>query len=152
MPRKLTLSNSSTDEYRMVAVVSNMRDYRLTFSLNQALDMDFIRYDDLAYTRSGSIMCLYPWFCYQDRQVLTSFYLIGNKHMGGSLIPSVKNADFILLIKNMMDPEKIKDCLSKIRSIPNIVTAMEVPLDSVKDLEALLDTNELHELEQLAGG
>jgi hypothetical protein len=152
MPRKLTLSNSSTDEYQLVAIFSNLRDYRITFSLNQMLGMDFVRYEDLAYTRSGQIMCLYPWYFFPDKQVLTSYYLIGNKHAGGCLIPSVKNADYFLFIKNMLDPDRLKDCLSKIRSIPNVITAMEVPVGSVRDMEALLDTNELHELEQLSGG
>ncbi len=151
MPRKLTLSNHSTDEYRIVAIVSNLKDYRLTFHLNQVLGMDFVRYNDLAYTRTGQVMCLYPWFQYTDIQLHTTYYLVGNKHPGGSLIPAVKNADFILLIKNMVDPEDLKGCLTKIRSIPNVTTAMEVQLAAVKDLDALLDTNELHELEQLSG-
>jgi len=151
MPRKLTLSNHTTDEYRMVAITTSLKDYRLTFHLNQVLGMDFVRYNDLAYTRSGQVMCLYTWFQHHDNQVHTTYFLIGNKHPGGSLIPAVKNADFILLIKNMVNPDDLKACLTKIRSIANLNSAMEVQLGAVKDLEALLDTNELHELEQLTG-
>lgn len=149
MPRKHTFSFTSQDEYRLVALVSSLKDYRITFYLNQVLGMDFVRYNDLAYTRSGNIMGTYQWFYYYCQQDHTTYYLIGNKHKGGSVISSAKDADYIVFIKNPVDPDTVKKCIVDIRTITNVLTAFEVPLDTVKDLAVILDTIELHELEQI---
>ncbi len=149
MPRKIKLVFHSSDNYRLIAIVSPLKEYRLAFAVNQELEFDFERCDDLAYAYSGDIMGTYAWYHFKDLNTNTVFYLIGNRHPGGNLIPSVKSADFFILIKNIHDTDEIKAYINKLKSIPNIITALEVNPETVKDLEMLLDINELHEMEQL---
>jgi hypothetical protein len=149
MAKKIKLVIRSSDEYRLIAVVSHLKDYKLAFEINQNLDLDLVRYDDLAYAVSGDIMCTYAWYRFEDSSSHAVFYLIGSKHQGGNLIPSAKSADFFMLIKNHPDPQEIKQYLAKLRTIPNVITAVEVKPDTVKDIDMLLDINELHEMEQL---
>lgn len=149
MAKKLKLVFRSSDEYRLIAVVSHLKDYKLAFEINHMLGIDLVRYDDLAYAVSGDIMCTYAWYHFKDVSTQTSFFFIGNKHQGGNLIPSAKSADFIMLIKNHPNPHEIKQYLTKLRSIPNLISATEVQPATVKDIDMLLDINELHEMEQL---
>jgi hypothetical protein len=149
MPRKHTLAYVSQEEYRVIAIISSLKDYRFTFFLNQVLGIDLIHYDDIAYARTGDVMCTYSWFFFHDTQLHTNYYLISNKHTGGTLLATVKEADYLLLIKNLTDPDRVQQLVSDIRTITNVVTAFEVQPQSVKDMNNLLDTNENHEMEQL---
>ncbi|MFA5417819.1 MAG: IPExxxVDY family protein [Bacteroidales bacterium] len=151
MPRKHTLGFVSQDDYRLIAIVTSLKDYRFTFYLNQALGIDLVHYDDIAYARTGTVMCTYPWFYFHDHHLHTSYYLIGNKHIGGPMLATVKEADYFVLVKSPIDDDQIMQLVTGIRSIENVVTAFEVQIQTVKDINSVLDTNELHEMEQLTG-
>ncbi len=78
-------------------------------------------------------------------------YLIGNSSKGNKLIPTRKEIDFFLLIKNAINTDKVNEMTGAIRSIPDVVGVFNQKMEAIKDLDVLLQLIELHELEQFKG-
>jgi hypothetical protein len=149
MARKLKLKIDYFDEYHMLAIVSHLKDYRLAYHINQKLGSHLKKYDDLAIS-NGDVQN-YTWYCCHERENNMTVYLIGNSSKGSKLIPSRKEIDFFLLIKNAINAEKVDLILKEIRSIRDVVGAFKQDIASIKDMDVLLELIELHELEQFKG-
>jgi hypothetical protein len=149
MARKLKLKIDYFDEYHMLAIVSHLKDYRLAYHINQKLGSHLKKFDDLVI-RNGDEQN-YTWYCCHEKENHMRVYLIGNSAKGSKLIPSRKEIDFFLLIKNAINTEKVEHILKEIRSIPDIVGVFNQEMASIKDMDVLLELIELHELEQFKG-
>ena len=79
------------------------------------------------------------------------FYLLGNSDRGAKLIPSRKEIDFFLLIKNAISFDRVNEIAKVLRSIPNVVGVFNQEMELIKDMDVLLEVIELHELEQFKG-
>jgi hypothetical protein len=149
MARKLQLKIDYFDEYHMLAIVSHLKDYRLAYHINQALGSHLKKFDDLVISNGGEQS--YTWYCCHEKENHMRVYLIGNSDKGARLIPSRKEIDFFLLIKNAINTEKMNDILKKIRSISDVIGVFKQEMASIKDMDVLLEVIELHELEQFKG-
>jgi len=149
MTRKLKLKIDYFDEYHMVAIVSHMKDYRLAYHINQKTGSHLKKFDDLAVVNGGEHN--YTWYCCHEKENHMRLYLIGNSDKGGKLIPSRKEIDFFLLIKNAINTEKVNNMLKEIRSIRDVVGVFNQEMELIKDMDVLLEVIELHELEQFKG-
>ena len=149
MARKLKLKIDYFDEFHLLAIVSYMKDYRLAYHINQKLGSHLKKFDDLAISNGDEQN--YTWYCCHEKENHMRVYLIGNSDKGARLIPSRKEIDFFLLIKNAINLEKVDDILKKIRSINDVIGVFKQEITSIKDMDVLLEVIELHELEQFKG-
>ncbi len=149
MARKLQLKIDYFDEYDMLAIVSHLKDYRLAFHINQKLGSHLKKFDDLVILNAEEQN--YTWYCCHEKENHMTVYLIGNSFKGSKLIPSRKEIDFFLLIKNAINSEKVDDILKEIRSIRDVVGVFKQEMASIKDMDVLLELIELHEMEQFKG-
>jgi len=147
MAKKLHLKIDYFEEYHMLAIVSHLKDYRLAFHINQKLGSHFKKYDDLKIV-NGDIH-KHAWYYCHDKKDHMTLYLISNSSQGIKLIPSKREIDFFLLIKNAISSEKIDKIAREIRSIQNVVGVFSQNMTVIKDMDVILETLELHELEQM---
>ncbi len=61
-------------------------------------------------------------------------------------MPSHKTVDYFFLIKNPISSQQIKSITSSLRKIPNITAVFDFNMSQFKEMDLLLETNELHEL------
>jgi hypothetical protein len=68
----------------------------------------------------------------------TELYIIANKGFEGFLVPEMKKADFFILIRNYIDLEDLKQLISQLNKIPEILVAIEVDPKKLKSKENLI--------------
>lgn len=147
MAKKLRLKIDYFDEYHMLAIVSHLKDYRLAFHINQKLGSRFKKYDDLKIVNGDNHK--HAWYCCHEKEDHMTLYLVSNSGPDIKLIPSKREIDFFLLIKNAISSKKIDEIARGIRSIENVVGVFNQNMAVIKDMDIILETLELHELEQM---
>jgi len=146
MAKKLSVQVDYFEDYHLLGLVSNMRDYMLTFFVNNLLDIDLKKFDDLKPEPKKNIA--YSWYCHWRKGEPVSYYLVGNHHEKGKLIPAQKSLDYFLLIKNGSD-QRAKAIAGKLRTIDKVTGVFQLDMTKIKDMNIILEVLELHELDQV---
>ena len=147
MSKKLTKNIDYFEDYHLLAMVSHLKDYTLCYHINLGLELDLIKYEDLIFTLPPAGKSSFSWYYFEDSISRTTYYLLGNKGENGNLIPSQKTVDYFLLIKKPINDELVKTIAGRLRKIPNITAVFDTNMQQTKDMDLLLETIELHELE-----
>jgi len=147
MAKKLRLHIDYFDEYHLLAIASHLKDYRLAYCINQKAASHLKKFDDLAVGDSEADN--YSWYYCYEKEDHTTLYLISNSNGVRHLIPSKKEIDYFLLIKNAVNDVKVKELARQVREIENIVGVFQMDMTTVKDMDVLLEIIELHEMEQM---
>lgn len=149
MSKKLSKNIDYFEDYQLLAIVSHLKDYTLCYHINLDLGIDLIKYEDMVFALPTVEENSFSWYYYVDSLNRTVYYLIGNKAENGVLMPSQKTVDYFLLIKNPIDNELIKTIAGRLRRIQNIIAIFNFNMQQFKDMDLLLETIELHELEYI---
>jgi len=147
MLKKLSNNIDYFEDYNLLAIVSHLKDYTLCYHINTNLKLDLIKYEDLDFPIPPDEENSFSWYYFEDSISRTTYYLIGNKGDLGNLRPSHKTVDYFLLIKNPVDNELVKSIIVNLRKVPNITAVLDLNMHQAKDMDLLLETIELHELE-----
>ena len=129
----------------MLGMVAQLKDYRLAYFLNANLSLHLKKYDDFQLAEAGG---KYSWYCYNDAENEETVFLITNHHPDGKLIPSQK-MDYFFLLKNIIDDKQVQEMVSKIRRIPNVLAVFLLEMKKIKNLDLIIESIEMHEMEQL---
>ena len=130
----------------MLAISSQLKDYRLVYFVNEILGLELQKYDDFKLSQKGEA---YSWYCYSEGENGTTFYLIGNHHPNGKLLPTQKSIDYFLFTKNLFDEHELNEMASKLRTITGIQAVFRVDMATIKNLDLMIENLELHELEKV---
>lgn len=146
MAKRVLLDIHSTPAwYTLLGISCHLRDYRLSYLMNESLGFRLVRLTDMPYLPPGSkepvLFSLYRW---KDDDQYNVYYLITNRSEDTLLVPQVRQADFLLLVEGPFKKKQQDDLLSKIRRIPNVLTAFGIQFSSVRNYENLLTDLELH--------
>ncbi len=145
MAKKLKVESNLFEGYSLLALVTPLKDYRLAYFINDALNFQLKKYDDLRISGKESA---FSWYYYSQGSNYLRCMLISNMDEKGRLIPG-QRLDFILLIKNIVDDEQRADILSKLRKVSGINAAFEINMSSIPNMDLLLEAIEMHELDQV---
>lgn len=146
MKKKVSLNIDYHKDYYLLAIVSPLKDYTLSFFINKLLDLQLKKYSDLTIgAKKGS----YSWYYYKQGNKYLSCYLIGNNHLEGKLIPALNNFDYFFLVKDALHQNQVQAMATGIRAIKNIVGVFEQNISAIKDMDVLIECNELHEMNQM---
>lgn len=149
MSKKLSKNIDYFEEYHALAIVSHLKDYTLCYHINLSLKLDLIKYEDLVFASPSVEEDSFSWYYFEDKVNRTFYYLIGNKAEHANLISSHKTVDYFFLIKNPVNYQFTKSLTSILRNIPNIAAVFDFNMTHFREMELLLETNELHELEYI---
>ena len=93
--------------YYIIAIASVLKDYRISFYVNQYLHLNLERDEDLVSENkskeSANSFCKYY---YLDDKSEFEYFLVQNKQLGKLYLKSLKNFDFLLIVKTI-DEETI---------------------------------------------
>lgn len=144
MAIKLQLNYYPEDDYRIIGISCHLKDYRLAYFLNQSLNFSFRKIENFVTGNHQSdpelSFSLYS-FHLQENQV--SFYLVANRCLLGYLIPEQKKLDYLIIINGVIDDEKILSLIKTIKEIPSVLTAFQLNLSKIKNLQKILNDFEL---------
>jgi hypothetical protein len=137
MAKKILLeSRTEPSSFTILGVSCHLKDYRLSFLLNQKLPADFKKMEDFP-----GVFSLY---FYADEECRNFFYLLSNRSEEKILFTELKQTDFIMLVDGPVKKARLDRILKTIRAIPNVLTAFEIQVGSLKNFPGFLADLELH--------
>ncbi|MCX6304539.1 MAG: IPExxxVDY family protein [Bacteroidetes bacterium] len=136
MAKKVSLETRSEPAlFTLFGISCHLRDFRLSYLLNNKLELEFVKMDDF----QGFSF----YFCRDDDQY-NAYYLLGNRGQEALLLPDLKQTDFFLLVEGPFKKMQKDRLLEKIRGIQHVLTAFEVRFETIKNYESMLNDLELH--------
>ncbi|SHG86026.1 IPExxxVDY family protein [Winogradskyella jejuensis] len=154
---KLLVDDFYDETYVLIAIHCRLEDYRLAYMINKFLAINLERKEkdlDLNYTSSS--YPVYEWYnaanditwnlianiCRKEEESVTSSGVLFNDDKQitktYNLIPELKQVDFFIKISNDTRQVNEKLIISKLQSIPHIITSYTVDLSKVKSKEHLI--------------
>ena len=138
MNRKI-LSFELDLDFLLVAITSQLKDYRLCYHINKELNADFRKINDYELNLfAGNEPMQFSQYFYQNKTSETAFYIIANRGATGFLIPELSSVNYFMLIKDHFDDEDFNNMLSRLKRIENIKKAVKIDPIKVKSNENLL--------------
>jgi len=126
-------------DFVLIAITSSLKDYRLCFLINRALNFNFAKTDDLEIDLlHGSDKAYFSLYKHTPEDSETDFFFISNKGTEGYLIPEMNKTDYLLMIKNYIDENELENTITGLNRIPEIVAAVKVDPKKIKSRENLL--------------
>jgi hypothetical protein len=145
MAKKLKLQPNLSSDFTIIGISCHLKDYLLTYQLNRSLNFSFKRIADLMmHDEQDRIYTFYTYYHNDERR---NYVLISNYHTEGKLIPALTGADYFLFVDDILNHENIRLLTRRVSSIQNVLTAFEVPQESIKDIPDIVSEVELHLLE-----
>ncbi len=147
MAKKISLTLDFTSDYSVIGISCHLKDYRLTFNLNKELNLHLKRIDDFTLVEKKNESLHYSVYYYHCHETNNNFSLVSNHHSERKLITSLRQFDYFLLIQNNISTTAKKELIKRIKKVPNILTAFEIDLSSIKNIHNLLAEIELQFIE-----
>ena len=136
---KYTLEEEYEYDFRLIGISCHEKDYRICWGLNNGLRLSLAKEEKgievlIKKTNEFSKHALYSYF---QEDTENEFTLLNNRSNAGYLLPEQAHADYLFMIKEIYDAN-IVDLISKIKSIPFVLTAFEVKVKDLKSKENLI--------------
>ncbi len=155
---KLSIDDFDEVNYELIAIRTDLEDYRLAYRLNQKLPIILAKSKSEIQTQSKNGESFFPHFSYEDMENEVCWDLIGNKseilietkretdnlfandnqpiHNRSYFLPELKKVDYFLKVTNGM--EDIDELLPQLNTIAKISTIYKVDLDTIKSKNNLI--------------
>jgi len=146
MAKKVLLETRSEPTlFTLVGISCHLKDYRLSYLLNQKLELGFIKMDDLVVSTSPKNEAdSFSFYHCRDEDHYNAYFLLSNRGQDSILLPGMKQTDFLLLVEGPFKKNQMEPLQQQIRSIPHVLTCYEIKFSSLKNYENLLTDLELH--------
>jgi hypothetical protein len=129
-------------DFKLIGISSHENDYRLVWSINEQLNMQFIRIGNLViHNQKIREDFEFSRYLYHDEDRYLKMYLISNRCHDGFLFPEVKNLDFVLQIVGEMHDATLKELVKKVKTVPVIATAFTLAPEKIKGIAKILVEN-----------
>lgn len=135
MARKIhKLKGFQPEKFKVVCIASHQNHYRLSWGLNQVLNIQFQKTDDLLIKQSkANIEQSFSKYSSLDENLPLTYHLISNKCEQGYLLKDLPNIDFLLKIEGEMREDYVPELINKIKSLDIVITAFELkPIKNVQ--------------------
>ena len=142
MSKKTTLRIDYTADldFSLTGISCGMKDYRLCFELNRALDLELERVEDLILplARPGASTIHSCFSCCGGEGEM--YYLISNRDRNGAgyFVPEHRNLNFLFVITGEGGRHLHDSVTDEIRRIQVVEAAFDVPPSGIKGADAFL--------------
>ena len=134
---KFTLEVEEDYDFDLIGICSHIKDYRLSWELNNGLGFDLSKDQDFELSLKG-VHQSFSFFSFIDEDNLTEYYLLSNRSETGTLIPEQNNCDYFLLIKGNSGNGEKSSLIRKISALKHVLTSFEVNVEELKSKNNLL--------------
>ena len=137
MAKKILLkSRSEPALYTLFGISCHLRDYHLVFLLNEQLELAFVKKDDF--------LGCYSLYFYRDEDCYNAYYLLGNRGEDTTLLPELKQTDFLLLVEGPFKKNQKESLLANIKGIQSVLAVFEIRFATIRNYESILNDLEIH--------
>jgi hypothetical protein len=125
--------------YKLIGISSHENDYRLVWSINNQLKMQFVRIENLVvHNRKLKADLEFSRFTYHDEERCMKYYLVSNRCPDGFLFPEIKNFDFLLQIVGEFADKETQALSRKIKTVDVISASFVLQPDKLKGIGKIL--------------
>lgn len=125
-------------DFVLIAITSQLKDYRLCHQINLNTKTDFRKIDDLALNFKADLFKYHARYLHKIANSDCQFYLLANKGSDGLLIPEMREVDYFIIIKEFIDEEDLQLFLTRLKLVKDIQAAVEINPERLKSKENLL--------------
>ena len=134
---KKTLFTDFDYDFNLIGISSHSKDYRLCWEINQALNTDLKKEEDVSFTSKKGDEIEFSMYFFQDELTEKDLRLITNKKEGRILIPEQPMADYFLILYDF-DSFETKEIIKRLKKSNVILTAFSIEVTTLKSKENLL--------------
>jgi hypothetical protein len=125
--------------FKLVGISSHENDYRLVWSINEHMNIQLVRIDNLVVHQVKLGLDLeFGRYRFYDEDRYVKLYLVSNRCPDGFLFPEIKNLDFVLQIVGEIQDAALKEMIKKLRTVPVISTALILSPEKIKGIRNIL--------------
>ena len=151
---KLTFNDFESNDFELLAIHSNLKDFKLTFLINLKLCVLMSKNDNEISIKSPNGTGKFSRFSYDDLNHDITWELIKNQtnfnsnenntgffaenNITMNLIPELKTADYLLKIDNIDSSFNSEEVIEKINTIQNVSTIYKVDITNLKSINNLI--------------
>ncbi|MDR1672100.1 MAG: IPExxxVDY family protein [Bacteroidales bacterium] len=109
--------------FTAIGISSHENDYRLSWSLNEHLGLQFV------FQSKGHIAGTEEFACFCHTDETQTLWLISNRCSNGFLLPKYKNFDFILKFDRKLSENDLNSWLQDLKKAPLISALLPLPVE-----------------------
>lgn len=130
--------------YKIIAISTHLKDYRVSFYLNDLLALKLKKIDDLVVdNKTEANAQSFEQQQYKDQGKEIYYHLIHNKGSGVFFLPSLKKFDFIFIIKTENNIENQDEIFNILKASQHFQILFKVDSLSKKE-NKIIETNILY--------
>lgn len=135
---KFHLDNDFDYDLLLIGISSHARDYRLCWAINSGLQLQLAKVDKGLVPPSGKNEPVeFALFEFDDEESRITWALIANKSKNAYLVPELKHADYLFMLRNNTSVD-LQKLLEQVRSCDQVLTAFEIKADELKSRDNLI--------------
>ena len=151
---KLTLDDFESNDFELLAIHTNLKDFKLSFLINLKLNVLLAKNDNEITIKSNDGTGKFSRFSFDDLKQDITWELIKNQtHFNSNkqnvgffkedsitmnLIPELKTVDYLLKIDNVEPGFNCEQIIHNISTISNISTVYKVETEHLKSINNLI--------------
>lgn len=148
MPKKYRLESQYDSDFTLIGIISHQRDYRLVWSINNQLQLNMIKMDDLKiFQDKKNENNFFSFYYYDDINTFKTYFFISNSGQKGLLFPEYKQTNFFLFIKGNVNPAYRNEIIKQLNKNNYILNTHHIPLSSIKNVDNFFSDMELDMME-----
>ena len=126
-------------DFRIIGISSHENDYRVVWSVNQELGMQFTRVENLEVHQSKIKTDLsFSKYRFDDEDRYIRYNLIANRCPDGILFPEIKNIDFVLQVAGTMNETEFQALVKKLKGITMVSALFVLQPEKIKGIAKAL--------------
>lgn len=127
------------EDFCLLGVVADEPDFKLCWMINQALEMNFEKQEDIQlFHRKRNEEQVFSLFSYHDPDALITYRIIQNRSENGYYLDDLKNIDYLIHIQGEIQTERITDFMQSVNSLQPVRMCVPSDLSRIKNKERLL--------------
>lgn len=135
--KKQVLSFEYDYDFRLFGIVSQVKDYRLCYTINEALQVDLRRAENLDILFPKKEKLEFSLYLYQYNEEKQMF-VISNKAGRAFLIPEQSQVDYFLMLKGGYHDNELLEIKERIKSIKVVLGIYPISVETLKSKENLI--------------
>ena len=136
--KKHVLSLEIEIDFAVIGLSSHQKDFKLSWSINKHLHWQLKKEDDvLVELKSSTAKVPFTLFSFVNNELGCEFLMLENKHQGYQLLPEVRGADYLIIVRGAYSKELLTETIEKLKQNSLINTAFEVDENKIVNKQNL---------------
>ena len=147
MKLRLKKTKSSNKDHLLIGISSVSEDFMLAHFLNKHFQTSFIKQKDIPFYNTKGLLGHFHFHSFYNPDLRVEYYLFSNKNNNSVVFPKYRHFEYFILFAHSTFSIPIEAILKELWTISVINAAIKIPIETIKNLDDVLEDIEIHLLE-----